>query len=119
MTTRRWVFFFLSFALGLGLSLFFGWVISPVEYKDNAPAALRIDYQTDYTLMVAEIFQHDQNIELAAQRMTTLGTRPPSEIANQSLNFAKQNGYSSADVAYLQDLVLALQIRQPAIGATP
>jgi hypothetical protein len=113
MTTRRWIFFFVSFVLALGLGLFYGWVISPVQYVDTAPSALRIDYQTDYTLMVAEVFQRDQNIELAAQRMSTLGDRPPSEIATQSLSFAKQNGYSSADVAFLQDLVLALQLWQP------
>lgn len=122
MTTRRWIFFFVSFALGLALSLFYGWVVSPVQYVDTAPAALRIDYQADYTLMIAEIFQRDQNIELAAQRMTALGDRQPSEIAKQSLAFAKQNGYSSADVAFMQDLVLALQLWQPAAptaGATP
>jgi hypothetical protein len=119
MTTRRWIFFFVSFVLGLGLSLFYGWVISPVQYVDTAPAALRIDYQADYTLMIAEAFQRDQNIELAGQRMSTLGDRPPAEIATQALSFAKQNGYSSADVALLQDFVLALQIWQPATGAKP
>lgn len=120
MTARRWILFFASFALGLGLSLFYGWVISPVQYVDTAPAALRIDYQTDYTLMIAEVYQRDQNVELAAQRMGTLGTRPPADIATQALSFAKQNGYSSADVALLQDLVLALQLWQPsASGAKP
>ena len=119
MTTRRWIFFFISLVLGLGLSLLYGWVISPVQYVDTSPAVLRIDYQTDYTLMIAESFQHDQNIELAAQRITTLGERPAAEIATQALTFAKQNGYSSADVGLLQDLILALQIWQPAAGANP
>lgn len=118
MIVRRLFFFFIALGLGLGLSLFYGWVIAPVQYVDTSPAALRIDYQTDYTLMVAEAFQHDQNIELAAQRIGTLGDRAPAEIAAQSLAFGKQNGYSSADVALLQDLVLALQLFQPA-GVTP
>jgi hypothetical protein len=116
MTTRRWIFFFISLALGLGLGLFYGWVFSPVQYTDTTPGALRIDYQADYTLMVAEVFQSDQNIDLAGQRMTALGT--PAEIAAQALSFAQQNGYSSADIALLQNLLTALQVSQPA-GANP
>lgn len=120
MTTRRWILFFLSLALGLGLSLYYGWVIDPVEYNNTAPASLRVDFQTDYTLMIAEVFRNDQNIDLAAQRISTLGSQPPAEIATQALSFAKKNGYSSADVAILQDLVLALQVHQPApTGAKP
>lgn len=114
MTVRRFILFFIALSVGLGLSLFFGWVVMPVQYVDTSPAALRVDYQADYTLMVAEAFQHDQNIELAAQRIATLGDRAPAEIAAQSLAFAKKNGYSSADVALLQDLVLALQLMPPA-----
>ena len=118
MTTRRWIFFFISLALGIGLGLFYGWVFSPVQYTDTTPGALRSDYQADYTLMVAEVFQSDQNIDLAGQRMTTLGSRPPAEIAAQALSFAQQNGYSPADVALLQNLLTALQVSQSA-GATP
>jgi len=118
MTTRRWIFFFISLALGLGLSLYYGWVLSPVQYTDTTPGTLRIDFQADYTLMVAEVFQSDQNIALAGQRMTTLGSRPPVEIAAQALTFAQQNGYSPADVALLQNLLTALQVSQPA-GAKP
>jgi len=113
MTTRRWIFFIISLALGIGLGLFYGWVVSPVQYVDTTPNTLRIDFQTDYTLMIAEIFQSDQNIDLAGQRISTLGTRPPAEIASRALTFAQQNGYSSADVAMLQNLVLALQVWQP------
>ena len=121
MTTRRLILFFLSLALGLGLSLYYGWVVDPIQYRDTAPTTLRIDYQTDYTLMIAEVFQSDQNIDLAAERISTLGSQSPADIATQSLSFAKKNGYSSADVALLQDLVLALQLQQPAptAGAKP
>jgi hypothetical protein len=118
MTTRRWIFFFITLALGLGLGLYYGWVISPVQYVDTTPGTLRIDFRADYTLMVAEVFQSDQNIDLAGQRMSTLGSQPPAETAAQALSFAQQNGYSPADIALLQNLVLALQVSQPA-GAQP
>jgi hypothetical protein len=118
MTTRRWIFFTVSLVLGLGLGLYYGLVVSPVEYIDTAPNTLRIDFQTDYVLMVAEVFQKDQNIELAGQRIARLGNRPPAEIAAQALSFAQQNGYSPADVSLLQNLLLALQVAQPS-GAKP
>jgi hypothetical protein len=118
MTTRRWIFFLVSLILGLGLGLYYGWVVSPVEYIDTAPNTLRIDYQTDYSLMVAEVFQKDQDIDLASQRISALGNRPPAEIAAQALTFAQQNGYSPADVSLLQNLLLALQVAQPS-GAKP
>ena len=118
MTTRRWIFFFLSLALGLGLGLFFGWVLSPVQYVDTTPGTLRIDFQTDYTLMIAEIFQRDQNVDLAGQRLATLGSQPPLETTAQALSFAQKNNYSSDDIALLQNLFTALQIAQPA-GVKP
>jgi len=118
MTTRRWIFFFITLVLGLGLGLFCGWVVWPVQYTDTAPSTLRTDFQTDYTLMVAEVFQSDQNIELAGQRMAKLGSLPPAEIAAQALSFAQQNGYSSTDVALLQNLLTALQVAQP-VGVKP
>lgn len=109
MTKRRLIFFFFSLALGLGLGLYYGWVLSPVQYVNTTPAALRGDFQADYTLMIAEVFQRDQNIDLAAQRMAVLGSQPAAQIAARTLAFARQNGYSSADVALMENLALALQ----------
>lgn len=51
--------------------------------------------------------------------MASLGSRPPAEIAGQALSFAQQNGYSSADVALIQDLVLSLQVWRPGDVASP
>ena len=118
MSRKHWLFFSLFIIIGVGLGLYYGWVLSPVQYTDTTPGALRSDYQADYTLMVSEVFQSDQNIDLAGQRMTALGSRPPAEIAAQALTFAQHNGYSPADVALLQNLLTALQVSQPA-GATP
>jgi|SRR5688572_19427961 len=116
MTTRRWIFFLISLALGLALGLLYAWVISPVEYVDTTPGTLRVDFRADYTLMVAEVFQSDQNIDVAARRLALLSSQPPAEIAQQALAFAQQNGYTSADIGLLQNLIAALQVWQP--GAT-
>ena len=37
---------------GLGLGLYFGWVVSPVQYVDTEPSSLQASYKDDYVLMI-------------------------------------------------------------------
>ncbi len=113
MTAKRWFIFILSILAGAGLGLYYGWVISPIEYVDTVPSTLRADYKADYTLMVAEVFESDQDVEAAARRLALLGSESPALIASAALEFARQNGYAPADTQLLQDLTLALQVWQP------
>lgn len=116
----RWVKFLLSIAAGIGLGLLYGWVISPVKYTDTSPDTLRADYRADYVLMVAEIYHRERDISLAARRLAILGSAHPSQIAAESLDFALQHGYSSQDLALLQELAWALLTWQPAaVGGSP
>ena len=57
--------------------MFYGWVANPVRYVDTTPDSLRSDYKADYTLMVAEVYQQEQNIGLAARRLGLLGDESP------------------------------------------
>jgi hypothetical protein len=116
-TTLRWIFFVVFLALGIGIGLYYALVISPVQYVDTTPGTLRIDYRSDYTLMVAEVYKKDQNIDLAARRLAVLGSQPPFEIVAQAIAFGQQYGYSANDLALLQNLAAALQVWQP--GSTP
>jgi hypothetical protein len=120
MSAQRWLLFALSIAVGLGLGLFYGWVVSPVQYVDTIPSTLRADFKSDYTLMVAETFQSDQDVEQAARRLANLGSQPPAQIVADALTFAQKNHYADADIALLQNLAVALQVWQPPVGnATP
>lgn len=113
MTAKRWLLFILFILVGVGLGLYYGRVISPVEYVDTVPSTLRADYKADYTLMVSETFSSEQDLEAAARRLALLGSEPPAQIASAALEFARQNGYAPTDVQLLQDLTLALQVWQP------
>lgn len=113
MTAKRWFLFILSILAGAGLGLYYGWVISPVEYIDTIPSTLRTDYKADYCLMVAEVFESEQDVEAAARRLALLGSEPPAAIVSAALDFARLNGYAPADIQLLQDLTLALQVWQP------
>jgi hypothetical protein len=111
MSPQRWLFFALSILAGLGLGLFYGWVISPVQYVDTSPDSLRVDYRSDYVLMVAEVYQVEQDPFLAARRLSLLGSAlPPHELVAQALQFAQDNGYAPQDIRLLQSLAIALQI---------
>src|SRR5258706_4567699 len=113
MTALRWILFLVSLAVGLGLGLFYTWFVSPVQYVDTTPGTLRADFRADYTLMVAEVFKSDQNIDVAARRLALLSSQPPADTAQQAIVFAQQNGYSTVDVGLLQNLAAALPVWQP------
>jgi hypothetical protein len=119
MTAIRWTFFLVALALGIGLGLYYALVISPVQYVDTTPGTLRVDYRSDYSLMIAEVYKKDQNIDLAARRLAVLGSQPPVEIVGQAIAFGQQYGYSADDLALLQNLAAALQVWQPGITPQP
>jgi len=109
----RWTKFLIAVILGAAGALFYGWVVNPVEYVDTAPDSLRFDYKTDYVLMVAEAYQVENSLGLAARRLALLGSDPPLETVTQAVNTATQIGYDLADLALMRSLAEALQTWNP------
>lgn len=72
----RWIRFLVMIAIGVGFGLLYGWVLEPVQYVDTAPDSLRMDYKTDYVLMVSEAYQVERDLNLAVQRLSLLGGEP-------------------------------------------
>lgn len=111
----RWLGFLIMIAIGAAAGMFYGWVVNPVEYVDTAPNSLRIDYKTDYVLMVAEAYRVEGDLSLAARRLALLGSEPPLELVNQAIAFAMQIGYAPSDLALMQALAQALQTWNPSL----
>jgi hypothetical protein len=88
-------------------------VINPVEYVDTAPNSLRIDYKTDYILMVAEAFSLDQDVSLAARRLAALGDISQSEQLDEALAFAVQNNYPQPDLLLMRNLAEVMDAWNP------
>ncbi len=116
MRGKRFALFLVMIALGAGLGLLYGWVINPVKYKDTTPAMLRSDYKADYVLMIAEIYNNDQNLEQAARRLSTLASLSPARLAVEAGLTARQLGYAPRDLELVDKLAQALQ---NASGITP
>ncbi len=102
--------------LGLALGLFYGWVLAPVTYVDVSPAILRADYRTEYVLMVAEIYQQEQDAAAAAERLAALGPQPPEALAEAALLYAREHGHPTAETERLLALQRALSRWQAAEG---
>lgn len=115
----RWIRFFLVFAVGLVLGLVYGWVVNPVQYVDTTPDTLRVDYRSDYALMVAEVYHAERDLAAAARRLALLGDTPPAEIARQAMIFGSQAPYGEADMQLLARLTSDLQNWNPLQGAPP
>ena len=110
----RWLRFLIAILVGLAIGLAYGWLISPVRYIDTSPSTLRIDYKTDYVLMVSETYQSEKDLEQAIRRLGQLGATSPAALVAQTIQFAQKAGYSEADIARMQALMSALQTFQPA-----
>jgi hypothetical protein len=111
----RWIRFLLALLVGAAGGLFYGWQIDPVKYVDTTPDSLRSDYRSDYVLMVAEAYQSDHDLDLAARRLALLGSSPPAEIALDALLFAEGHGWLDADLDLMRDLYTVLQTWNPAL----
>jgi len=112
----RWILFLLAIIIGIGLGLMYGWLVNPVEYMNTVPETLRIDYRTDYVLMVSEAYQEDKDPELAKQRLAILGDTPPTDMVYQSIIFAQNHQYTDTDLSMMQQLLGALQAFELSLG---
>lgn len=62
----------ITFAIGLGLGFYTGWVQFPVEYRNSHMCQLSPEYQEEYTLMVARGYAEDGNLQAAIDRLRPL-----------------------------------------------
>lgn len=103
----RWIRFLFAIAVGAALGMFYGWRVSPARDAQTTPNTLRIDYRSDYVLMVAEIYNQDKDLPAAASRLEVLGDKP-LESATRALVFAENQGYDREDLELLRSLNAAL-----------
>ena len=116
----RWIGFILAILVGAAGAMLYGWVISPVEYVDTPPQSLRVDYKSDYVLMVAEAYRLDNDLALAVRRLSFLGSELPADIVRQAILFAENQGYTDADITLMNNLARNLETFTPALqGGSP
>jgi hypothetical protein len=122
----RWIRFFIAIGLGMALGLFYGWYLNPVEFVDVTPESLRVDYKSDYVLMVAEAYRSEQDLAMAVRRLAVLGNKPPVEIVRQAIlfaedpkNFGDQLAYPDTDLETMRQLEKDLEAWNPLVETPP
>ena len=76
---RTIVWIGLGALVGIGLGLLVGWVVWPLEYTEADPTILEESYQRDYTLMIASAYSLDRDLDLARDRLRSLGSAEPNK----------------------------------------
>lgn len=111
----RWIRFLIAIAIGAAAGMYYGWVLKPVEYIETAPDSLRIDYKTDFVLMVAEAYRAENDLSMAVRRLGMLGDKPPMDIVVEAILFAVDNDYAESDLKIMQSLADDLQTWNPSL----
>jgi hypothetical protein len=101
-------------AMGVASGLAYGWLVDPVEYVDTSPDTLRIDYQTDIVLMVADIYSHDRDLEGAINRLSLLQRSDFNQLVGECLDYARQMKFSEQDISnlgILNDAIMTVELK--------
>lgn len=111
MKSRRLFFFSLAILLGIGAGLAFGWLVMPPKAPTDASMTdLRIDYQTDLVLMVAESFSYNSDSALALDQLAEISNSDPFTLIGTSLSYADSIGYLQGDMDLLENLLTGLDL---------
>lgn len=114
MKSWRVLLILAGLVLGVAAGLVYGWIIDPVEYKDTGLDTLRIDYQTDVVLMVANVYAQDHNSQAAIDRLLSLGPPDIRKSIDDSLNYATEMHFFTQDISNIIQLkkVVEMSLRQ-------
>jgi hypothetical protein len=112
------LFFIIAILFGAAAGIGYGWWLRPMMYTQANLSNLRLDYSTDYVLMVAGIYNREQNLEEARARLQQIDPTSPERPAREALLNAGQLGYSQTDLQMLADLVQVI-VPSEAVTLTP
>ena len=69
---------------------------------------LRVDYQTDLVLMVAESFAGNADSELALDQLAEIAETDPLSLIGISLSYAQEVGYLNNDIQLIKNLLTGI-----------
>lgn len=107
----RYIWFLFSILAGVGIGVLIGWS-RPVDTANAPPQSLRDDYQLDVVLMIAEIYQEDNDLEAAQRRLAYLNVEDRVRFVQQAALDAHEIGYSTADLEMIVSLSQALSLAE-------
>ena len=109
--TRYFLFVFFI-CVGFAGGWYYARILNPVEIIDTTPATLRADYQTDFVLMVSEVYSVYQDPNYALCQIALLGGADPIETIANALQYGSTLGYQVEDLSLIAGLKLDLEESQ-------
>lgn len=119
MTLKRFIWFMIALAIGTTLGLLYGWVYNPSPANSADLVNLRDDYKADTILMVAEVFQHEQNLTVAITRLERLGDGSAIQELQLGLLSAQRFNFAFGDLQLMGKLYQSLQVIPIQPGGLP
>jgi len=106
---RRGSWYLLTGAvIGIALGLVYSWVISPVEYVNAPPYALRADFKDEYRALIAAAYLYSYDLIRAEDRLAQLKDDDVLQSLTKQAQKALTEGHPEAEVRALGSLALAL-----------
>jgi hypothetical protein len=106
---RRGSWYLLTGAvLGVALGLIYSWLISPVEYVDAPPYALRADFKDEYRALVAAAYLYSNDLLRAEDRLAQLKDDETAQTVAMQAQRALAEGHPEGEVRALGILAMAL-----------
>lgn len=94
--------FFVALVIGLAIGGYLGWVQFPVRYTDSSADRLAQRYKDEYTVMIANAYQNDNDLNSAFERMRLIGVENlPAYVQDTTERFIT----NSSDVNDIRALV--------------
>ena len=100
---------------GAALGLYYGYVISPVQYTNTDPDSLRQADKDDYILMTAASYATDNDLAAVRERLATLGFKEAGPAVAETTERYIKAGLPAADLRRLVLLAIALKTVTPAM----
>jgi hypothetical protein len=108
---RKLLLALIGLSLGVGLGLFIGWIVWPVNYVETRPSILRQDWKDEAIWMAAQAYAYDDNLEAARARLLPLGTPDPGQLVLDRAERAIDQGLPTTQIRYMARLAAALGAR--------
>jgi hypothetical protein len=105
---RRFIFFFTAILLGFGIGVVYGWVVNPVIYRNTGMETLRLDYKTDYVLMVSELYQTEGDVVMALARLAYFEEASHLAFVTTAIKYAEDHNYAAEDLELMWQMASAI-----------
>jgi hypothetical protein len=104
---RKWVIPLIAIIVGIGIGLFYAWIISPVQWINGTPEQIRADLRQDYLRMIVDSYSVNADADLAIARYQNLGKYAQGTLEEVGANLG------SIDAEALQNFRAAVEIFAP------